>query len=285
MICFLAIQALSRSDTPCFLGSVLIRLDRDEKARFNDDDVHFGDCHCDRSHRNRLLSRWHIIVAVKEPLLCDADNRFFWLVPRSGRKMENDDDGQRRFYVPNPGGAEGSGNIVLHSTHFSFVMYFIMRRFTNSPAGRVLQAIRENEQRTESLGYNILHYKVMASVLSGVVASLSGVMYALSLRFVNTSVFAVDMTLDALLMTIIGGVGTFVGGLIGAGLIEFAHLGLTDLAKVHWIFERWLIFFGLVYILVVMFFPQGIVGTLKNWVGKRNVRRLAKNSSSVDSSH
>ncbi|WNS76808.1 branched-chain amino acid ABC transporter permease [Bacillus sp. DTU_2020_1000418_1_SI_GHA_SEK_038] len=155
------------------------------------------------------------------------------------------------------------------------LVFAILKRFTNSPLGRVLQAIRENEQRTESLGYSILHYKVIASVISGVMAGMAGLLYSMSLRFVNTSVFTMDITLDALLMTIIGGVGTLVGAIIGAGLIEFAHHWLTELAKIHWIFERWIIFFGIIYILVVMFFPMGIVGTLK----KLKVRRTKKKES------
>jgi branched-chain amino acid transport system permease protein len=151
-------------------------------------------------------------------------------------------------------------------------VFFILKRFTNSPLGRVLQAIRENEQRTESLGYQVLHYKIIASVFSGVVAGMAGILYGISLRFVNTSVFAMDITLDALLMTIIGGVGTLVGAIIGAGLIEFAHHWLTELAKEHWIFERWMIFFGIIYILAVMFFPLGIVGTLRSikWKRRKN---------------
>jgi len=51
----------------------------------------------------------------------------------------------------------------------------------------------------------------------------------------------------------------------GAAMILLVHAGLTDLAKVHWIFERWMVFFGALYILAVMFFPQGIVGTLRQW--------------------
>ena len=152
------------------------------------------------------------------------------------------------------------------------LVFLLLNRFTNSTLGKVLQAIRENEPRVESLGYNVLHYKVIASVVAGVFASLAGSLYVLTLRFVNTSVLAVEVSLDALLMTIIGGVGTLVGAIIGAGLIEFAHHWLTGLAKVHWIFERWLIFFGILYILVVMFFPQGIVGTFRNWREKRSVR-------------
>ena len=68
-------------------------------------------------------------------------------------------------------------------------------------------------------------------MVSGVLAGIAGILYAISLRFVNTSVFSMDITLDALLMTIIGGVGTLVGAIIGAGLIEFAHDWLTELAK------------------------------------------------------
>ncbi len=118
-------------------------------------------------------------------------------------------------------------------------------------------------KRTESLGFQVVHYKIIASVVSGILAGISGSFYAISLRFVNTSVFSMDITLDALLMTIIGGVGTLIGAVLGAGLIEFAHHWLTELAKTHWIFERWIIFFGIIYILVVMFFPLGIVGTLR----------------------
>lgn len=143
------------------------------------------------------------------------------------------------------------------------LVFLVLRRFIHSPLGRVILAIRENDQRTESLGYNVLHYKIIASVVSGVIAGISGMLYSISLRFVNTSVFSMDITLDALLMTIIGGVGTLVGAIIGSGLIEFAHHWLTEMAKTHWIFERWIIFFGIIYILAVMFFPQGIVGTLK----------------------
>ncbi len=156
------------------------------------------------------------------------------------------------------------------------VVFLLLTRFTNSPAGKVLQAIRENEQRTESLGYSVLQYKIIASVISGVLAGFAGILYSISLRFVNTSVFTMDITLDALLMTIIGGVGTLVGAIIGAGLIEFAHHWLTELAKVHWIFERWLIFFGIIYILAVMFFPRGIVGTLQMMKFKSKKKKTKK---------
>ncbi len=153
------------------------------------------------------------------------------------------------------------------------LLFFGLRRLTASPFGKVLMAIRENEQRVESLGYHVLHYKVVASVVSGVVAAYAGVLYIISLRFVDTSVFATDFTIDVLLMTIIGGVGTLIGPLIGAGLVEFAHHWLSGLADVHWIFERWIILYGTVYILVVIFFPLGIVGTIRAKLTRHPLRK------------
>ncbi|MBT2657230.1 branched-chain amino acid ABC transporter permease [Bacillus sp. ISL-18] len=178
--------------------------------------------------------------------------------------------------------------LLIDRTHFYWLslclmvaIFLFLKRFTNSPLGRVLQAIRENEQRTESLGFQVLHYKIAASVVSGVIAGIAGILYAISLRYVNTSVFSMDITLDALLMTIIGGVGTLVGAIIGAGLIEFAHDWLTELAKEHVIFERWIIFFGIIYILVVMFFPKGIVGTLRTYTWKRKKQTAVKSKEKV----
>jgi branched-chain amino acid transport system permease protein len=147
---------------------------------------------------------------------------------------------------------------------FVIIMFLVLRQFIFSPVGRVLQAIRENEERTESLGYNVLYYKVISNVIAGVAASLAGVMYAISIRFVSPdSALGVDITIDALLMTIIGGVGTLYGAIIGAGVIELASHWLVDLKGVHVIFERWLIIFGLVFIITVLFFPLGIVGTIR----------------------
>lgn len=165
------------------------------------------------------------------------------------------------------------------------VMYFIcllmmilalmlLSRFTHSPFGRVMLAIRENEKRTESLGYQTLYYKVIASVVAGVFAGFSGCLYALTLRFVNTTVLSVQYTLDVLLMTIIGGVGTLYGGILGAALIQLVHHYLTNLAKIHWIFERWLILFGIVYIVVVMVFPLGIIGSVRQWWAKRRFWKM-----------
>ncbi|WP_018130858.1 branched-chain amino acid ABC transporter permease [Effusibacillus pohliae] len=172
---------------------------------------------------------------------------------------------------------------VLYYTALVFlvVMYLFLRRVADSPLGRTLQAIRENENRAASLGYDVLRFKVVSIVISGVVASLAGAMFGIFQRFVNTSVLSLDKTVEALLATIIGGTGTLIGPVVGAGVIRFAQDALSDLATVHPIFERWLILFGIVYIVIVMFFPKGIVGTLRDkWTGGRKggVRHAADGS-------
>ena len=198
------------------------------------------------------------------------------------RSLTRGNDG---FTFPIPSELKDRTVLYMVSLAVMVVIYMLLRRFTQSPVGRVLVAIRENEQRTASLGYEIIHYKVFASVVAGVVASISGSMYVLTLRFVNTTVFAMDMTLNALLMTIIGGVGTLFGAIIGSAIIEWAHHGLTELAKFHPIFERWIIFFGLLYIVVVLVFPAGITGTLRLWWMKRRGRRTSSSPIETASRH
>src|SRR5699024_3750485 len=132
------------------------------------------------------------------------------------------------------------------------LIYFLLNLFVKSPFGTVLIAVKENERRTAALGYKTIYYKVVSSIVAGVVASIAGSLYVISLRFVNTSVMDIDITLNSLLMTIIGGVGTLTGPIIGAAIIELAQHNLSNLAKFHVLFERWIIIFGIIYILAVI---------------------------------
>ena len=191
--------------------------------------------------------------------------------------------GGEGFTFPIPDLFKDRVSLYLIALICMILTYLFLKRFIDSPLGKVLVAIRENERRVESLGYRIIHYKIIANVIAGIIAGFSGVLYAISLRFVNTAVFSIEVTLDALMMTIIGGVGTLIGAIVGSGLIEFAQHSLKDLAKVHWIFERWLIIFGIIYILVVMFFPKGIVGTTRQWWAGRKMKKKMRGSSSHSS--
>lgn len=157
------------------------------------------------------------------------------------------------------------------------LVYFALRQFTLSPVGRILQGIRENEQRMEAMGYKILQYKIISNLVAGGVAAFAGVLFALLMRFVNVpGVLGVDLTLNALLITIVGGVGTLFGAILGAGIIEIVKQFLQSLAGTYPIFERWLLLFGLAYILIVLFFPYGIIGTVRLKWAQFKYKRLNK---------
>lgn len=155
---------------------------------------------------------------------------------------------------------------------FLVISFILLWKFTTSPTGRVLVAIRENEQRAKFIGFNTLRYKIISTVVAGAMASLAGSMYAIHMRFVGTSVLMIGKTTDALLATVIGGMGNLYGAILGTGIVNFAGEYLSKLAKVNVLFERWYIIFGLLYIIIVLFAPHGILGLIY----KLKLKRAAK---------
>ena len=152
-----------------------------------------------------------------------------------------------------------------------------MLRFVHSPLGRVLQSIRENEQRTTALGNKPFAYQCLSIVFGSVIASLSGILFAMWLRFVAPDpVLGIEtVMLTVLLMVIIGGMGTIYGSLIGAAFVKIAETWLPDLQNLvaavlpemesaHRLAERWVLYFGILFVLVVFFFPKGFAGTFRD---------------------
>jgi branched-chain amino acid transport system permease protein len=163
----------------------------------------------------------------------------------------------------------------------SVLLFIGLVRFVRSPVGRVLKAVRDNEQRTTALGYQVFQYRVLSTVFGSVVSSLCGVLFAMWLSYVNPdTVLGIPLMLNILLMVIIGGLGTVYGGILGAAFITITETWLPDLLKagvsllppveiLTRLAERWVLFFGLAYVLVVLFFPRGVVGTLRDWADRR----------------
>ena len=159
-------------------------------------------------------------------------------------------------------------------------LFAIMSRFVHSPLGRTLQAIRDNELRAEALGYRTFVFQLIASSFGSVVATVLGGLYTLWVRYVNPeSTLGVPIMLDVLLMVIIGGLGTLYGGIVGAVVLLTARTLLPDLRAVgaalapgsevlQRLADRWLLYFGILFILVVFFFPKGILGTLRERRGR-----------------
>jgi len=159
----------------------------------------------------------------------------------------------------------------------ALVLFLAALRIVNSPFGRVLQAIRENDFRTEALGYRTVYYRTAANCLAAAMAVLAGALNALWLRYTGPdTTLSFAIMLDILLMVVIGGMGTMYGAVIGASLFIVAQNYLQKLmgtaAKaaqgvpllpdlLHP--DRWLLWLGVLFVLSVYFFPAGIVGRLR----------------------
>lgn len=147
--------------------------------------------------------------------------------------------------------------------------FLLVRRLMNSPTGRVLVALRDNEDRAQMIGYNTFHFKLISIVIAGVIATGAGVLRGLALKGASPNVLGLDFTIDPLLMTIIGGMATFAGPILGAFSLRLVEQALRDTvltigATEINIGERWALILGLIFILSVMVFPQGVVGTVNN---------------------
>lgn len=157
---------------------------------------------------------------------------------------------------------------------FAAALFFVARRIVNSPTGRVFVAIRENERRAQALGYNTFVYKLLATMLSAMLAALAGMMLVLYDKSATFEILSVNMTIQALLMTIIGGIGTLVGPMLGAATIRLLDQWLES-GWLHALLPTWLrtdLLFGLIYISLVLFFPAGIVGAFNRLRGRSGTR-------------
>ena len=179
-------------------------------------------------------------------------------------------------------GIELNGRLMVYYFILAaMVLLFLgLMRFVRSPVGRVLKSIRENEQRSIALGFRTFRYQAFAIVFGSAVASLAGLLFAMWLRYVNPeSVMATPIMLNILLMVIIGGLGTMYGSMIGAAFLQFAETWLPEIQKlaqavlpqvgiVQRLAERWILYFGILFVLVVFFFPKGVVGTARDIIRK-----------------
>jgi len=171
------------------------------------------------------------------------------------------------------------GRIISYYLLFAVavVLVLMLLRIVNSPFGRVLQAIRENEFRAEAIGYRVVVYRTTSSVLSALFACLAGAMLAVWLRYngPDTSL-SFEIMMDCLLIVVIGGMGTIYGAVIGAVVFLIAQSYLQDLlrlaseasASLPWLAallspDRWLLWLGLLFVLSVYYFPTGVVGRLR----------------------
>jgi branched-chain amino acid transport system permease protein len=161
------------------------------------------------------------------------------------------------------------------------VLFLLLLRIVNSPFGRVLQAIRENDFRAEALGLRTVVYRTVSNLLSAAFATVAGALLALWLRYTGPdTTLSFEIMLDILLIVVIGGMGTLYGAVLGSVLFVLAQNYLQDLLKLGQGAleglpvlgalvspDRWLLWLGVLFVLSVYHFPSGLVGRLR--AGKR----------------
>lgn len=149
-----------------------------------------------------------------------------------------------------------------------FVLGFaIIQRTIHSPYGQVLKAIRENEPRAVSLGYNVDRHKLLAFVISAALAGLAGATKTVVFQLASLTDAHWHMSGEVILMTLLGGVGTILGPLVGATVVVTLQSSLSNGPLGEWVH----VILGVIFVLCVLLFRSGIVGWLERLV-KRNFK-------------
>jgi branched-chain amino acid transport system permease protein len=145
---------------------------------------------------------------------------------------------------------------------FVAIAIWLIERLLNSPFGSVLEALRENEHRARACGINVERTRLLSLVISGMICGLAGALNAINLSTVSIDSLSYHTSGQVMMMTLLGGMGTFFGPFLGAGMflgIEHIVTGFT---------ERWQLIVGVIFIILVLFFPKGIWGTVLAWYKK-----------------
>ena len=176
--------------------------------------------------------------------------------------------------IPRRPGPMGLTLLTTKSGFYYFTLACLLgslllcQKLVASPFGAVLRGIRENEAKTSALGYNTRLYKIAVVAISYALGGLAGALYAPFAGFANTELLFWLLSGQVLIMVIVGGAGTLIGPIIGAAFFLLLAHYLSAYT------EAWALFFGLVFIGVILFAPQGIWG-LAAW-RKRSAGFMAK---------
>ena len=174
--------------------------------------------------------------------------------------------GDEGFVLPQAARAIGPFDLSEPTTrYFAALLLFsicmlIKLALVRSATGRVLVSIRENEERSRMLGYNPFRYKLLALVISGAFAGAAGAMYGLLFGYVGATFLTIQYSIFPLLWVLLGGAGTVLGPLVGTAFMFY----LVDLTSS--IASASLLMVGVVLVMLVLWFPKGVLGTVRQKV-------------------
>ncbi|SFN07978.1 branched-chain amino acid transport system permease protein [Thermodesulforhabdus norvegica] len=192
-------------------------------------------------------------------LLTLAFNYLFYAIATKWYSVTGGDDG---LSLSRPSLDFGVFTISLSSPvafyYFTFITLGLLIAycwyFTHTAMGQTIVLIRENEERMKFVGYNPHVTRLILFVFTGTLAGVAGTFYALHFEFVSVNAVSIDMTTAVLLMTFIGGMSTFWGPILGAAVYIHLQDFLSDLT------DRWPLIMGLIFVLMVLYMPQGLSG-------------------------
>jgi len=143
--------------------------------------------------------------------------------------------------------------------------FLIARALTHSRIGTVLKAIRDNDVRAEFMGYNVANYRIFVFCVSAFMSAAAGALYAAWVGIVSFLDAGPVFSVEGVIWTAVGGRATLIGPFLGAFLVR----GLEFLLSSSWLANYWQLFMGILFIAVVLWIPDGLVGTLGGWLRKR----------------
>lgn len=189
-------------------------------------------------------------------MLTFALNQLFYFIAYQWTSVTGGEDGMQG--VPRPGAFFGidfrdpMAYYIFVSVLF-LASLWLMKRIVESPLGKILQGIRENEVRAEAVGYNVPRFKLLAFVIGGAFSGAAGVLYAMLFGIVPLEAISFVFSGNVVFATLIGGSGSLYGPIIGS----FVFIWLSESMSVVW--ARWPLLLGVAFIIVVLFFRGGVV--------------------------
>ncbi|MEA3192844.1 MAG: branched-chain amino acid transport system permease protein [Betaproteobacteria bacterium] len=188
-------------------------------------------------------------------MLTFALNQLFYFVAYQWTTVTGGEDGMPGIPRPEFLGLDFKNplNYYLFVSAIFLVFLFAMKRIVESPLGKILVAIRENETRAEAVGYNVPRFKLLAFVIGGAFSGAAGVLYAMLFGIVPLEAISFVTSGNVVFATLIGGSGSLYGPIIGS----FVFIWLSESMSVVW--ARWPLLLGLAFVIVVMFLRGGVV--------------------------
>jgi branched-chain amino acid transport system permease protein len=204
-------------------------------------------------------------------MLTFALNQLFFFIAYQWTSVTGGEDGMPGIGRPELLGID-FGDPLAYYVFVSAIFLlslWAMKRVVESPLGRILQAIRENEVRAEAVGYNVPRFKLLAFVIAGAFSGLAGVLYAMLFGIVPLEAIGFVFSGNVVFATLIGGSGSLYGPVIGS----FVFIWLSESVSTMW--ARWPLLLGVAFVIVVLFFRGGVVEAWSRLVSWRFSRQKA----------